>query len=564
VTRSGLRARGTRRPRVSPVVLSCTVLLAGCGSQGAGSSVSIAAPAASTLDLGSGLAAEQTLRRSLDDEPRSLDPLLTNDVEGQRIADDLFEGLTTIDLSGKVVPGVASSWETSPDGLVWTFHLRAEARWSNGAAVTAHDFVYAWRREVDPKTAAAYAQALEPIAQAAQIASGQAPLESLGVEALDEHTLRVTLSGPTPYLLDLLSMQFLYPVYEPAIRQYGDDWVRPQHLVCNGAFVLRERLLADRIVLEKSPSYWDAAHVRLQRVTYYILHDQNDETQRFMADELDWTDSYAANQRAWLRSTLGDQVVSSPYFGSYFLGMNFQLPPFKDNLPLRKALVLALDREPMVRSLRQGLNEPAYTLMPPLPDYKLPIPDWSHLPDAQRHALARTLYSQAGYSDRHPLRVDLEVPSQGADARHFFEAVIANWHSVLGADVQLYERDFTVLAQERALHKLPLFFDGWIGDYPDPNTFMQIRYTGNGNNNADYSNRAYDRLIDTAGQTVDRARRYALFQNAEILLNEDAAYIPLYYYATRHLVKPYLRGWQSNVMNRNPSRYMYLLEHREH
>ena len=157
----------------------------------------------------------------------------------------------------------------------------------------------------------------------------------------------------------------------------------------------------------------------------------------------------------------------------------------------------------------------------------------------------------------------LEIPSQGADSRHFFEAVVATWRSVLGADVQLYESEFKVLAQERMLHKLPLFYDGWIGDYPDPYTFMQISYTGNGNNNDAYSNAAYDRLIDAAGHEADNTRRYRLFEQAETLLNEDAAYIPLYYYATRHLVKPYVRGWQSNVMDRNLSRYMYVLEHRE-
>jgi oligopeptide transport system substrate-binding protein len=547
VTGAGRRALGPLAALLAAVVNACAAH---------------EAPAPS-IEIGTQLAAEQTLARSLDDEPRSMDPLLTNDVQGQRIADDMFEGLTTIDIGGRAAPGVAASWETSTDGLTWTFHLRPEARWSNGAPVTAHDFVYAWRREVDPKTAAAYAQALEPIVHALEIANGQASVDSLGAEALDTHTLRVRLNGPTPYLLDLLAQQYLYPVYEPAIERYGDDWVRPQNMVCNGAFRLRERLIGDRIVLEKNPAYWDAAHVRLQRVTYYVLPDHGDQTQRFLADELDWTDSFAANQHTWLQSRLGDQVVSGPYFGSYFLGMNFQLPPFKDNLPLRKALVLALDREPMVRAMKQGLYAPAYTLMPPLPDYRQPIPDWTQLPDARRRALARELYAQAGYSDQHPLHVRLEIPSQGADSRHFFEAVVATWRSVLGADVQLYESEFKVLAQERMLHKLPLFYDGWIGDYPDPYTFMQISYTGNGNNNDAYSNAAYDRLIDAAGHEADNTRRYRLFEQAETLLNEDAAYIPLYYYATRHLVKPYVRGWQSNVMDRNLSRYMYVLEHRE-
>jgi len=543
-------------------------LIAGCGSIDVpASSPAPAAPAATaaapSITVGTALADQQVLTRGLDDTPRSLDPLLANDVPGQRVADDLFEGLTRAGIDGRAVPGVASSWESSADGRTWVFHLRPDARWSNGAPVTAADFVYAWRREVDPKTGAQNAEGLAPIENALDIATGRKPPATLGVEALDARTLRVHLNAPTPYLLDLLALQYLYPVYEPAIRQYADAWVRPQHMVCNGAFVLSEDVIGSRITLAKNPQYWDAAQVRLARVIYYVLPSRADQAARYLADELDWTDSFAANQRSWLKSTLGEQVVNSPYFGAYFLGMNFQLPPFKDNLALRQALVLALDREPLVRYMRQGMYQPAYGWMPPLPGYELPPPDWQSLGDDARHALARRLYAQAGYSTQHPLRVTLYTSIQDGDSRHFFEAITASWFSVLGAKVQLYEEEFKVLAQERNLHKLPLFFDAWIGDYPDPYTFMQIRYSGNGNNNAVYSNPEFDRLIDAAGQEADNAKRYRLFEQAERLLSDDAAYIPLYFYATRHLVKPYLHGWQSNVMDRNLSRYMYLLEHQQ-
>ena len=551
------------RPGRRALCIGATCLITACGAGKNHTGSSAAATPAPTIEVGTALAAEQLLARSLDDEPRSLDPLLTNDVPGQRIADDLFEGLTTIDSGGKAVPGVASRWEISGDGLIWVFHLRPEARWSNGEQVTADDFVFAWRREVDPHTAAPSAQGLEPIAHALDIASGKAPVESLGVEAIDAHTLRVQLAEPTPFLLDLLAQQYLVPLYAPTVREYGDNWTRPEHMVCNGAFLLRERIIGNRIVLERNPAFREATQVQLQRVTYYVMPDRDEQAQRFLANDLDWTDSFGADQRAWLKSKLGDQVINSPYFATYLLGFNFDQPPFRDNLPLRMALTMAIDREPMVRSMKQGMYEPAYALMPPLPGYRTQLPAWARLPDEQRHTLARQLYHQAGYSDAHPLRVNLEVPSQGPDSRHFFEALIATWHSILGADVQLYESEFKVIAQERALHKLPFFIDAWIGDYPDPKTFMQLSYSGDGNNNDDYANPAYDRLIDAAGRETDQARRYALFEQAERMLNDDAAYVPLYYYATRHLVKPYLRGWQSNVMDRNPSRYMYLLEHRE-
>jgi oligopeptide transport system substrate-binding protein len=515
-----------------------------------------------SIQVGSALARDQTLSRSLDDEPRSLDPLLGTDVPSQRIADDLFEGLTTVDVAGRAAAGVATSWQSSADGRTWTFHLRPEVRWSNGAPLTAADFVYSWRREVDPHTGAQYAQALAPIEHALAIASGEAAPETLGVEALDAHTLRLHLAGPTPYLLELLAQQYMYPVYAPAIERYQDLWVQPEHLVCNGPFVLREHVIGSRITLEKNPRYWDTGHVQLQRVIYYVAPDRAVQATRFMAGAVQWTDSFAANQRAFLLSRLGTQVVNSPYLGTFMLGFNAALPPFKGNRALREALVLALDREPLVHYLRFGMYQPAYTLMPPLPDYEQPLPEWRRLSDEARHALALRLYHEAGYSAAHPLRIDIDTSLQGADERHFFEAVAASWHSLLGAQVHVDEREFKVLIQDRLLHKLPLFFDAWIGDYPDPYTFLQLFYTANGNNNTGYSNPRFDQLLDAAARQADNAQRYRLFEQAEQLLNDDVCYLPLYYYATRHLVKPYLRGWQSNIMDRNLSRYMYLLEHR--
>lgn len=543
--------------RALPLCVAC--LIGGCGAgqaTGPGSSVT-----ASSFTVGTGLAANQMLARALDDTPRSLDPQLTNDVPGQRVSDDLFEGLTVIGIDGRPAPGVAASWQSDAAGTTWTFHLRPEARWSNGTPISAADFVYSWRREVDPKTAADYAEALAPIVNALDIATGQKSPSTLGVEALDPHTLRLHLNGPTPYLLDLLAQNYLYPVYQAAIERYGDNWVRPEHIVGNGAFVLREHVIGTRITLDKNPNYWDAQHVKLQRVVYYVLPSRSDQTQRFLADDVDWTDSFGADQRLWLKSILGDQVVNSPYFGSFFLGMNFLMPPFKDNRPLRQAMVLALDREPLTLYMRQGMYQPAYTFMPRLPGYELPVPDWKSLSDPQRHALARQRYREAGYSDQHPLRIALSVPTMDSDSQHFFEALIASWRSVLGAQVTLDQEEFKVLSQDRSMRKLPFYFDAWIGDYPDPYTFMQIRYSGNGNNNAGYSNPAFDHLVDAAGQQADNVERYRLFEQAERILDDDAAFLPLYYYATRHLVKPYLRGWQSNVMDRNLSRYMYLLEH---
>ena len=518
-------------------------------------------PSAPHIIVGTARAAEQRLSRTLDDYPRSLDPQLTTDIPSQRVLDDLFEGLVAVSEDGRPAPAVASSWQQSPDGLTWVFHLRSDARWSNDAPLTADDFVYSWRREVDPRTAASYAQALSPIVNALDIIHGRAPPETLGVEATDTHTLTVHLVAPTPYLLDLLDQIYLYPVYRPAIERFRDDWVRPANLVCNGAFTLSEDVIGSRITLRRNAHYWDAAHVALEQVTYYSMPDRAQAALRYLAGEVQFTDSFAASQRPWLKAMLGDQVVNSPWLGTYMLAFNFDIPPFRDNRPLRQALSLSIDRTALTRYLKYDMYEPADTLMPPLPGYRAPHPEWAARDQSGREALARRLYAEAGYSKEHPLRIDISTSIQGSDERHFFEAVAAMWHGVLGAQVGVDESEFKVLLQNRELGRLPLFLDAWIGDFADPLNFLQLFDSRGELDYGRYHSARFDALLDRAAEQPDNAVRHGLLGQAEAVLNEDAAYIPLYYYATRHLVKPYVRGWRSNLLDRNLSRYLFLLEH---
>jgi oligopeptide transport system substrate-binding protein len=536
---------------------TAAVLLVACSHQ----TDPLLSSSAPPITVGSALAGSQAIARTLDDSPRSLDPQLTTDIPSQRVLDDLFEGLVTFSIDGKPSPGAAASWQQSADSKTWVFHLRPDARWSNGAPLTAEDFLYSWRREVDPKTGAGYAQALAPIVNALDIALGRKPPETLGVEANDAHTLTVHLQAPTPYLLDLMDQTYLYPVYRPAIERYGDDWVRPGHLVSNGAFMLREDVIGNRITLGANPFYWDAAHVRLQSVVYYTMTDRAQAVLRYLAGDVQFTDSFAASQRPWLKRTLGEQVVNSPWLGIYMLAFNFKMPPFHDNLRLRQALILAIDRGALTQYLKFGMYEPADTLMPPLSGYQPQHPAWASDTQLERNALARRLYREAGYTPEHPLRVNLSTAVQGADERHYMEAVAAMWHSVLGAEVDLDETEFKVLMQNREMHLLPLFFDAWIGDYADPVNFMQLFQSGSPFNYGGYANARFDALLDRVAQEPDNGARYRLLEQAEQVLNDDAAYVPLYYYATRHLIKPYVQGWRSNVMDRNLSRYMYILEH---
>jgi oligopeptide transport system substrate-binding protein len=530
--------------------------LAGCNTSHQNSLAPLA-----TIRVGTQPAAEQILYRTLDSAPEILDPSLATDVQTQDIMDDLFEGLTTLDPAGHVVPGVASRWDTSPDGLTWVFHLRPEARWSNGEPLTAADFVYAWRRTTDPATRAQYAQALAPLRNGMEVATGKKPPSELGVTALDAHTLQVQLAAPTPYLPQLLTNMYLQPLYAPAIRRLGDDWTRAGNLVSDGPFVLAENVIGNRLTLDKNPQYWDAAHVKLQRVVYYVVEDRDAQAQRFLAGQVQYIQTFPVTDLPFLRARLGDQVVTAPYYGTFKIGVNVTRAPFKDNRALRLALDLAVDREMISEHVLNGAGFPAYSLIPPLDGYASQVPDWAQLTPQARHALAQRYYREAGYSAAHPLKVEMSFPSGDPVSVLTFEAVAAMWRENLGAEVSLHVMEFKVLLQERRLRKPLLFHDAWIGDFLDPFTFLQLYTTGFELNNSGYENPAFDALLDQARTQPDVDARYRYFEQAERTLNDDAAYIPIYFYSVRHLIKPYLSGWAPNIVDRNLSRYMVLLEH---
>lgn len=501
--------------------------------------------------------ASRHLRRQIDMAPRTLDPALSTDVPSQRILDDLFEGLTRIDGEGNVMPGVASTWERSADGLVWTFHLRNDARWSNGAPVVAQDFVYGWRRTVDPVTASEYAQQYAPLRNGLDVAAGRKPVDALGVKALDDRTLRVELSSPTPYFLYLLTNNYFAPVHEATIRAKGADWTRPANMVSNGPFALKDLVINGAVTLARNTKYWDAASVRLDTVTYYPLNDRGAATSRYLAGDVDVTDGFNLEDLDWLRRDLGEQVRLSPYFGIAMLGLRVGKPPF-DNKALRQALNLAVDRDILMDKLLHGLYLPAYDFVPPYPGYVPDVPDWASWDADRRHARARELLKEAGYDARHPLEIELSHQITNGDSRRMLEAVAAMWRMNLGIKVSLSMSEWRVFIQDRRLGKHGLFWHAWIGDYPDPYTFLSLFSKEDGNNHPRYASERFESLLGEAVATPDDARRLSLFREAEAQLNEDAPAIPIYYYQSRHLVRPYVRGWLGNVMDRNPSRNLWL------
>jgi len=510
------------------------------------------------------LAESQVLHRGNGEEPQTLDPHLSEGVPASTILRDLFEGLTTTEPDGRIVPGAAAHWDISRDGLVYTFYLDPEARWSNGEALTAQDFVWSWRRVVDPGTGASYGRMLAPVRNAEAIFAGELPPEELAVEALSERTFQVTLASPTPYFLGLLTHPTTYPVHRSALEAHGASHVRPGLLVSNGAYLLADWQVRARIELERNPHYRLVDEVIIERVSYYPFEDENTEFNRFRAGDLHWTYQVPNNQFGWLEENMSEALQVAPWFGTYFFSFNLQRPPFQDNLALRQALNLALDRDILTSRVTRFGEIPTYNLIPPgLPDYEPYIPEYADWTQAEREAEARRLYAEAGYSESDPLTVELRYNSS-ENHRKISVAVAAMWKQVLGVRTRLINEEFRVFLQNRAQGRVTeVFRAGWIGDYQDAFTFLELFHSEHGRNDAGYANPRYDRLLEQIASERIPALRRNLMVEAERILLADQVILPAYIYVSKRLVDPRLRGWEQNVMDQHLTRHMYLLKARQ-
>ncbi len=507
------------------------------------------------------LAQEQVLHRDNGEEPATLDPHLATGVPSAQILRDLFEGLTAESPNGRVIPGAAIRWNISRDGKTYTFYLRRESRWSNGDPVTAEDFVYGLRRSASPATASNYAQVLLPIANAAEVLSGALPLDQLGVTAINEYILQIKLKGPTPYFLGLLNHSSTYPVHRPSQMKYGSAFSRPGNLVSNGAYVLKDWVVRSRIELTRNENYWDADNVTLERVIYHPYEDQVVASKQFRAGKLNWTYGVPNNQFKWLQKHYSDELVISPWLGSYFFGYNVIREPFIENPNLRLALALALDRDLLTEKVTQFGEQPSYTLVPPgIGEFVSPLPEWASWSQAERNEEARRLYAGAGYSEDKPLRFEIRY-NTGENNKKMALAAASLWKQVLGVQATLVNEELKVFLQNREQKVLTqVFRAGWIGDYADPYGFLELFRTGHGRNDYGYSNELYDSLLEEIAAERIPARRRRLMFEAERILLAELPFIPVYTYVTKRLVSPRLRGWESNVMDHHYSKDMFLLK----
>jgi oligopeptide transport system substrate-binding protein len=509
------------------------------------------------------LAAEQVVHRGNGDEPQTLDPHRAEGVPTSHILRDLFEGLTTESRDGDVIPGQATGWNISRDARTYTFYLRRDLQWSNGDPIKAEDFVYSLRRAANPETASDSAVMLLPIQNAREVLAGELPPEELGITLLDEYVLQITLTGPTPYFLGLLASPVAYPVNRRNVEEFGELFSRPGNLVSNGAYVLKSWEPRVSVVLEKNPLFREADQTIVQQVVYHPIEDLAAEVTMFRSGALDWTAEVPNNQFRWLQRYYPDELVVSPWMGSYFFGFNLLTEPFRDNPELRQALVLAIDRQVITEKVTQFGEEPSFGLVPPgIDDYVPFVPDYADWTQHQREETARRLYEMAGYSRENPLRIEIRY-NTSENHKKIALAIASMWKQQLGVIATLVNEEFRVFLQNREQKAITqVFRAGWISDYNDPYSFMEMFRTGHGRNDFGYSNTTFDALLDEVGTERVRARRERMLFEAERELLSDFVIIPIYTYVTKRLVDRHLRGWQDNVMDHHQTRHMFLLKSR--
>lgn len=512
---------------------------------------------------GTKLAKEQILRKGNAAEPQSLDPHKTEGVPSSNILRDLFEGLVGEAPNGDLIPGAAERWELSDDGLTYTFHIRQNAKWSNGDPVTAHDFEYGFKRVVNPKTLSDYALTLASIVNAAEIIQGDKPTDELGVKALSNTELEIKLVGPTPYFLGLLTHSTTYAVHKPSVEKYGDRYARPGNLVSNGAYKLDDWVVNKYVKLVRNKQYWDDQNTTIEEVYYYPTEDMNAAIRQYRAGEVDFTyNQIAATQMPWIKQNLADELQITPYLGVYYYSLNFTREPFKDNPKLRQALSMALDREVIAEKVMQGDFIPAYGFVPKgTANYETWEYPWKDLPMAERIKQAQKLYAEAGYSKSNPLKVEFRYNTQ-ENHKRIGLAVAAMWKQALGVEMSLLNQEWKVFLEVRKQKKeTQVARDAWIGDYNDAYSFLELHGSKHELNNSGYVSAKYDDLLAQSRVEFDVDKRAQILRQAEQVALEDYAVIPIYYYVSPRLVKPYVAGYDHNIMDHHYTKNFYILEH---
>ncbi|MCR0997956.1 oligopeptide ABC transporter substrate-binding protein OppA [Serratia rubidaea] len=518
---------------------------------------------AAEVPAGVQLADKQELVKNNGSEVQSLDPHKIEGVPENNVTRDLIEGLANNTPNGGIEPGVAESWDNK-DYKVWTFHLRKDAKWSNGKPVTAQDFVYSWQRIVDPNTASPYASYLQyaHVENVDDIIAGKKDKSTLGVKALDEHTFQVTLSEPVPYLVEMTPHYGMKPVYKEAVEKFGEKWTLPQNYVSNGAYKLKEWVVNERIVLERNPEYWNNAKTIINKVTFLPIASEVTDVNRYRTGEIDMTYNYLPIELYQkLKKEIPQQVHVDPYLCTYYYEVNNQKAPFTD-ARVREALKLGLDRDIIVNKVKNQGDLPAYSFTPPYTDgAKLTPPAWFGWSQEKRNEEAKKLLAEAGYGPGKPLTFSLLYNTSDLHKKLAIAAA-SIWKKNLGVNVKLVNQEWKTFLDTRHQGNYDVARAGWCADYNEPSSFLNMMLSDSSSNTTHYKSEAFDKLMGTVLTAKSKDERATIYQQAEVLLDKDSAIVPVYYYVNARLVKPYVGGYTGkdpldNVYDKN----LYIIKH---
>lgn len=499
-----------------------------------------------TLLISSSSFAATTLKRSLPAEPQSLFPPNATDVSSHVVLGDLYEGLVISDMQGKIIPGVAEKWELDSTGRVYTFHLRENAKWSNGDKITAEDFVFSWRHMLDPNTASSYAFIMYPVLNAEEINKmKEKDFTKLGIKAIDDRTLEVTLRAPTPYFIPALLHYAFFPIHKASFEKHKKQVARPGNLVSNGAYMLTEWSPQISIGIKKNKHYWDAEHVKIDQVKYLTIDDANAKVKKYRAGEIDMTLKVPADKIPFLKKDpkLAKDLKTSAYLGTYYYGINLKKEPLGKSRDLREALSLVLDRDALVKNVSQGGELPAYSFVPTLTANAKPVfLPFKDMTKEDRLKRAKELYAKAGYSKKNPLKFKF---TYNTDESHKKLAIACAgmWKQALGVQVELENKEWKVFLADRRAGDVQVYRGGWIGDYNDPYSFLELMSSNSTLNDVGHSNDKFDKLLEKGANTTDLNERAEVLAQAEKIFLDSHAIIPIYYYVTTRLVSPKIKGY---------------------
>ena len=494
-------------------------------------------------------------------EPQGLDPHVVTGVPENHIVRALFEGLAVKNPKTlEPEPGVAERWDISKDGTVYTFYLNPNAKWSNGETMTASDYVWSWNRALHPDTGSLYAYMLYPIVNSEAYSKREiTDFNEVGVKALDDQTLQVTLNAPTPYFLQLMDHYSTFAVHPETLLKHGKmtdrftPWTRVDNIVSNGPFTLEEWSLNRRIIIKKNEHYWDRDNVALNGVYFYPTENVISEERMFRAEQLHYTAVVPLDKIPDYRQRPDSPYVQAAYLGTYYYLVNTDRPPV-DNVLVRRALSYALDRDTLTRTVLQDTAIPAYSITPPDTLGYNPPQLFDYDP-----AKARELLAEAGYPNGQGWP-GLEIIYNTQEAhRKIAVAVQQMWKRELNIDVTISNQEWKVYLNSVSQREFQVARRGWIGDYVDANNFLDLFITDGGNNNTGYASEEFDDIIlNLAPKAQTRDERYGLFYKAETMMMNEMPIIPIYTYTSKHLIHPSVEGIYPNLMDSLNLKYVKL------